>query len=167
MSLFLRIILSAFFILASPTALAKEVIWPDFIEKIDLSQKPLGWLQSHEDAGGHTIERHVNKPDSYLKKRVSSGRIFEATSFSSLTAAEQIITLGLWENIKELSEWMKDSKGADRMVIEATDKTIIGKGIRKNEPKISPRYGVRIVLQKTKDKKSAFILTAYPHKRRP
>ncbi len=165
--LFLRLIFSTFFILASYTAIAKDVIWPAQIEQIDLNQKASGWLQSHEDAGGHTIERHVDKSDSYLKKRVSSGNIMEASSFVSLSAAEQIIAMGLWQNIDELSLWMKNPNGADRMVIEAHDPIIIGKGIRKNEQKISPRYGVRIVLQKTKNKKSAFILTAYPNKRRP
>ncbi len=163
----LFLIFWAYLALSPYTALAKDINWPPQIEKIDLNQKPQGWLKSHEKAGGHTIERHVNKSDFYLKKRVNSSDIFEASTFESLIAAEQIIALGLWENMEELSRWMKNKNTSDRLVIEVHDKTPIGRGIKRNEKKVSSRYGARIVLQKTKDKQSAFILTAYPKNRRP
>ncbi len=162
---FIKIIFALF--LCLPTTLyASELLWPQKIEKVDVSAQPTGWLQSHEDMGGHVIERHVNKSDDYLHSRIKNGRINEASSFISLALAEQIIALGLWENIEELAQWMKDDRAADRMVIEINDPTIVGKGVRRGEQKILERYGARIVLQKTKDNKTAYILTAYPNSRR-
>ncbi len=164
---FLFFIFSAYLSIAGYIASAGEVIWPPQIEKINPNEPALGWLKSHEEAGGHTIERHVDKSEHYLKKRVNSGNIFEASTFNNIAAAEQILALGLWENIDELAAWMKNENAGDRLVIEIMHPTAIGRGIRRNETQISPRYGARIVLQKNKNKKSAFILTAYPHKRRP
>ncbi len=124
---FFFFIVSIYLTIIGYTALAEEVIWPPKIEKIDLAQEPLGWLKSHEKVGGHTIDRHVSKSDFYLKKRVSTAHIFEASSFKNLTAAEQIIALGLWENTEELAQWMNNKNSADRLVIEIDNKVPIGK----------------------------------------
>ncbi len=148
-------------------AFADEPHWPAQVEDIDINLQPLGWLQTHENVGGHTINRHVDKSEDYLKNRIQSGNIFEASTFTNLSVAEQILSLGLWGNMPALDGWMKDKNAPDRLVIEISHPTAVGLGIRRNETQVSPRYGARIVLQKTKDKKSAFILTAYPHKRRP
>lgn len=145
---------------------AGELSWPNKVDVINPDAPVTGWLQSHEKAGGHTIERHVDKPDAYLKKRIKNNNINEASAFLSLSLAEQILAIGLWDNIEELARWMNDADAPDRLVIEARNPEPVGKGLRRGENKPSARFGARIVLQKTKDKKTAYILTAYPNARR-
>lgn len=160
-----QILLALILLFFMPLALAGELLWPDKIAYINPQASATGWLQSHEDIGGHTIARHIDKSDDYLIKRVNNGNINEASSFISLSLAEQILALGLWENIAELAQWMNDDNAPDRLVIEINDPAIVGKGVRRGQNKTSPRYGARIVLQKTKNKKTAYILTAYPNQR--
>lgn len=162
-----HILFALIFLLFSPLALGGELLWPDKIEYINPNAPATGWLQTHENAGGHTIERHINKADNYLINRVKNGNINEASSFLSLSLAEQILALGLWQNINELAQWMNDDNAPDRLVVEVNEPTIVGKGIRRGQNKTSPRYGARIVLQKTKNKQTAYILTAYPSQRSP
>ncbi|MFV0431607.1 MAG: RNase A-like domain-containing protein [Alphaproteobacteria bacterium] len=162
----LKILIATLMFFVASFAFAYSATWPAKIEQVDINAPVQGWLQTHERMGGHTIEKHVNKSDDYLKNRFKASNINEASSFLSLNLAEQVIAVGLWQNITELMDWMENPKGSDRLVIIAKDSAVVGRGLRRGDSRTYPRYGARIVLQKTKDKKSAFILTAYPTDRR-
>ncbi len=150
------------------SAFSKERVsslWPSQAQQIEASAKAQGWLENHEKIGGHTIERHVARPESYLKSRVKRD-INEASSFINEAVAEQVISQALYQNRKKISDWVSDKQSGDRLVFEVKTKVPTGYGIRKGEHKVSNRYGARVVLQYSKSK-GRFILTAYPHKRKP
>ncbi len=142
-----------------------SVFWPSQIEQIEPSAQPQGWLKNHEKLGGHTIKRHVKRSESYLKKRIK-GDINEASSFINEAVAEQVISQALHQNRKKISHWINNQQSGDRLVFDVQTKKPTGYGIRKGESKLSKRYGARIVLQYSQSK-GRFILTAYPHKRKP
>lgn len=64
-----------------------------------------GLLQAFEDAGGHTIARHVGKTDAELIERLnSSNRISGASTFSDLATAEGVVGSTLKSNAAEITQ---------------------------------------------------------------
>lgn len=165
MRLFLYIFLAIGLVFAAFSKERASSLWPSNIEQIDKNAKAQGWLKNHEKIGGHTIERHVARSEDYLKGRVK-GDINEASSFINEAVAEQAISQALYQNRKKISDWINDEQSGDRLVFDVKTKLPTGYGIRQGEQKISHRYGARVVLQYSKSK-GRFILTAYPHRRKP
>lgn len=73
-----------------------------------------------EDAlGGHTFERHVNKPDEYLKARILGSRVNipyivsvgekRAGSFTSLEAANKLLNSTVAQNQEKIDAFVKGS----------------------------------------------------------
>lgn len=49
-------------------------------------------LQSHENAGGHTIAKHISKSDAWLRNRCKNEKfLMTASTFSSLSSGESIL----------------------------------------------------------------------------
>src|SRR6266567_725234 len=49
-----------------------------------------GFLQANDDAGGHTLDRHVGKTDDHLLERASQAKRGEASSFEGTPAEPRI-----------------------------------------------------------------------------
>jgi len=56
---------------------------------VDRTRLTVGFLRRHEKNGGHTIERHVEKPLKYLIGRLNEVR--DASSYTDLLTAENVI----------------------------------------------------------------------------
>ncbi len=76
-------------------------------------------LLEEEANGGHTIERHVAKPESYLKARITGSRTNipyiggegekRAGSFTSLDAANKLVNATISANQAKVDAWLSGS----------------------------------------------------------
>ncbi|HYD99247.1 MAG TPA: RNase A-like domain-containing protein, partial [Alphaproteobacteria bacterium] len=69
---------------------------------------PAGWLEEQEDAGGHTLERHVGKDDRFLLDRLArQPNIAAASTFDDRRTAERVIAAALSANRRRLDDWAR------------------------------------------------------------
>jgi Bacterial CdiA-CT RNAse A domain len=66
---------------------------------------PPNWLQQQENAGGHTIARHVNQTLAQLINRVLNGGVNAAGSYPTTPAAQATITAALTANAAAINAW--------------------------------------------------------------
>jgi len=67
---------------------------------------PGNWLQQQENAGGHTIARHVGKTDLQLAQRLAQNpHIAAASTYPNLAGAQGTITAGLATNRNTINNW--------------------------------------------------------------
>jgi RHS repeat-associated protein len=123
---------------------------------------PGGGLQAHENAGGHTLQRHVGKRDSFLRRRLNpqKGRgIKTASTFTSRREAEGAISGALDHGQGRLDSWVQGG-APRRLTIDApfSGGRVMARG-RDDEP--SAAKGVRVVLQGHKSG-GWHILTGFP-----
>ncbi|GBC61195.1 hypothetical protein DENIS_2155 [Desulfonema ishimotonii] len=131
-------------------------------------------LRVHEKKGGHTIARHVGKSDQDLIRRLKKNRrISAASTFSTLSDAEEAVGDTLSENKKRVRKWAASAGEKERLVIKGSGR---GRGIhrkdfnaaiKQDEPDralraaIRKRTRCRVVLQ-ADGMGGYFVLTAYP-----
>ena len=66
-------------------------------------------LQSHDEAGGHTQERHVGKSAEWLRQRIRSNpNMEEASSFYDYESANLTQARFVKQNKKEIDNWLAD-----------------------------------------------------------
>jgi len=123
---------------------------------------PGGGLDSHEAAGGHTLERHVGKTEAQLAQRLASEtRISAASSFTDSSVAEVAIAEAMNRNQSAIDSWVK-SRG-NRYTIDYNANRIIGITLRRRASKATSASRLKIVLQRSaKLPPGYFILSAYP-----
>ena len=67
-------------------------------------------LAAHENAGGHTIDRQVNKSDEYLINR----NLPFVSTFTDLGGAEAETGSNIEANAQAIQDWLSSSKSYDR-----------------------------------------------------
>ena len=120
-------------------------------------------LDKMEEAGGHTIERHLFKTNNHLAKRILEEAIPSASSFTNKRIAIKSVKSNLIKNSKEIVEWL-DSKPTNPKRFDLLHNNPVGKIVpKKNRP---PLYGLLssgVVLEKDETQKIGFIiLSAFP-----
>ncbi|MGL5058823.1 MAG: RNase A-like domain-containing protein, partial [Microcoleus sp.] len=123
---------------------------------------PGGGLEVHEQAGGHTLERHVGKTEAQLAQRLAAEpRITAASSFTNRSVAEAAIGEALNRNERAISSWLRSRE--NRYTIDYDANRKVGITMRRRNNKASPTSRLKIILQRsTKLPPGYFILTAYP-----
>ncbi|MCU0545007.1 MAG: hypothetical protein MUE44_23005 [Oscillatoriaceae cyanobacterium Prado104] len=123
---------------------------------------PGGGLEVHEQAGGHTLERHVGKTETELAQRLATERqIAAASSFTNRSVAEAAIGEAISRNERDISSWLRSRE--NRYAIDYDAKKTVGITLRRRASKASPTSRLRLVLQRSsKLPPGYFILTAYP-----
>ncbi|WP_248850448.1 RNase A-like domain-containing protein [Thiomicrospira microaerophila] len=97
--------LLGFLVLFGLTACAPK---PDGSGLGDVRQPIQVNLQQHEDAGGHTIARHVAKDDNYLSERLDRNlRLDTVSTFSSYEVAEASVNAVLNSRRQEVADWWR------------------------------------------------------------
>jgi hypothetical protein len=121
-------------------------------------------LAAEEAEGGHTILKHVGQTEADLRARlVREPRIPAAGTFSSLRAAEDVISDAISKNDKAIKAWAQWAKQGDRYRVLYTADRTVGTGVVRATGALQRMNKVRIILQKTQvGSRVYFILTAYP-----
>ncbi|SNR16219.1 RNase A-like domain-containing protein [Tenacibaculum jejuense] len=122
-----------------------------------------GFLITHENCGGHTIERHVNKSDSYLRWRLNNSSISAASTFYELNQAGQVIYNAINSNSSRVNNWLNGS-GGYRLVLNYSHHRNIGKVLRRGNSSPYNSRRLRVVLERRNCSGYGYrILTAYPN----
>lgn len=123
---------------------------------------PGGGLQAHEDAGGHTIERHVGKSEGWLIDRVNRENVSAASSFRDLDDAEHFIAEALAENQDRVDAWV-GGEGGRRLVVDATFDASTGISVKRGDSNAQDVFSVRLVLERSDALGIGYrIITGYP-----
>jgi len=122
-----------------------------------------GFLITHENCGGHTIERHIEKSDAYLRNRLNTSSISAASSFYELNQAGQVIYNAISRNSSRVNSWL-NGNGGSRLVLDYSHHRNIGKVLRRGSSYPYSTRRFRVVLDRRNCSGYGYrILTAYPN----
>lgn len=128
----------------------------------DTSRVPGGGLQAHEDAGGHTLERHVGKSEDWLVDRVNRENVSAASSFRDVDDAEHFIAETIAENQDRIDAWV-DGQGGNRLVLDASFDASTGISVKRGDSQAEDVFSVRLVLERSDALGIGYrIITGYP-----
>jgi hypothetical protein len=129
---------------------------------------PANWLQQQDNAGGHTIARHVNQSDQLLTTRLANfPHIPAAGSYPALVAtAQATITAGLTSNAGAINNWANHAANGARQVYDYASAANIGRVATRNAPPppaaiVSNTCTFRVVLHALGGG-ACYLLTSYP-----
>ncbi|NEO88177.1 MAG: hypothetical protein F6J87_28560, partial [Spirulina sp. SIO3F2] len=125
---------------------------------------PENWLQQQEDAGGHTIARHVGRTDQQLVERlINSPRISAASTYPDLATATTNIQAALTTNAATLNSWVSEAAVGEKRAVNYRAGAVIGR-VASRPPSlshISNSSRLQAVMKKTADG-GCLLLTSYP-----
>ncbi|WP_142398725.1 RNase A-like domain-containing lipoprotein [Bacillus wiedmannii] len=112
---------------------------------------------------GHTIERHVGKPEEDLKNRLKTDKVSAASTYYDKETATKAVKDSLKQHDKEIQDWLKNSKEA-RLVLNTTHSFPVGKTVIKKNMNVKDKL-VKTVTVLARDKSGDLgykIITSYP-----
>lgn len=118
--------------------------------------------------GGHTIERHVGRSDTYLRRRLEKRRGSEslsaASTFANLRQAEQFIGETLRRNASSIWRWLH-SRSRHPLAVSARFSEPTGRVMLPQTKVAEAAHGVRVLLLKDASAPQGFrIKTAFPER---
>ena len=120
------------------------------------------WLKKHEERGGHTLERHVGKDETWLRARLAQDpQLSRASSFPDVGTAEKVIVATVNANKERVGEWLRTGRVGARLTLDFEGQQKIGIGVSRRSQQAFDCFRARVVLQSLKGNEY-FILTAYP-----
>lgn len=121
-------------------------------------------LEADEDAGGHTLARHVGKSDAELKDRLKrDAEISAASTFTDQDTAERTVGAILAKNTKKISDWTREGSDRQNLVLRGTMGDIIGRSLKRSASKPVDVKAAVVVLRA--DGRDWYVLTSYPEER--
>jgi len=122
------------------------------------------WLIEQETAGGHTLDRHVNRNGEELNARLQrEPNIPAASSFQSRAIATGALTLLLSPEETDLDSWADRANPGERAVLKMGFKDPVGITVVRGNASPIPAYRILAVLQATGGG-DCRLVTAYPTK---
>ncbi len=128
---------------------------------------PNDWLQDQEDAGGHTIARHVGKSNQYLVDRYNNNiNIQGASTYATELSARNAIQAALTTKRDDFNHWMINADVGQTKADTVDTGATVGRGIYGttrpvNAGDIHEQNSVRLVMRKKTDL-ICYLLTSYP-----
>lgn len=124
-------------------------------------------IEMQEAAGGHTIERHVGKSESWLRKRIETDPTLRvdgtASSFRNETVANRTQGQFIKQNKQAIIDWLKgESNRPFTDVVEM--KEPVGIIVERGKPGFVETAKARVVLVKDNSEHGWHILTSFPTK---
>jgi hypothetical protein len=96
-------------------------------------------LDQMENAGGHTLEKHVSMTNNELINRAVTENV-DATSFTNKSTATNCVQQNLRKNANTIDEWLNNSNSPNYLVTECEHSYSIGYGAEANSQNIT--YGL-------------------------
>lgn len=125
---------------------------------------PPDWLQEQEEAGGHTLARHVGWTDRQLVERLrNSPNIAAASTYPDRETAAAAIQAALVQNAAALNRWVRGAPVGATRAVDYDAGREIGR-VASRPPgldNIAPGQRLRAVVRKTRDG-GCLLLTSYP-----
>lgn len=125
---------------------------------------PANWLQQQENAGGHTIARHVGRTDQQLVERlINSPRISAASTYPDLATATTNIQAALTANATNLNSWASEVAVGEKRAVNYQAGAVIGR-VASRPASLSNMANsdrLRAVMKKTANG-GCLLLTSYP-----
>ncbi len=130
--------------------------------RVNFTKLALRTLKEHERLGGHTIERHVAKSDSYLRNRLRrSRRMRAASTFYDMRTAQGTVQTTIRGNKRRVLKWLKKARPRARLALFYRGRRNIGKTLRRGYSRPRGVRNARVILQ-ARSRTDFFVLTAYP-----
>lgn len=128
---------------------------------VDETRLAPGFLQRHEDNGGHTIEKHVGKSLKYLMGRLP--KVADASSFNDSLTAEREIRRAVMAEQAKIDVWFRGGmlQPLDIHVPERREPNVIGYAVSAGNPAPLPKYDTVVVMIEANGCR-ILIYTAYP-----
>lgn len=117
---------------------------------------------THEDAGGHTIDRHVGRSDNWLRNRMAQNRGMDvASTFNNLQAANRAQGKFVKKFKGEIGEWLKGNEG--RFTRQFDTGQPVGRCLRRGAAKSVDSSKVFIVIARNPNVPNGWhYVTAFP-----
>ncbi len=128
------------------------------------SSAPRRDLSQDEDAGGHTLRKHVGRTDDQLRERLESERnISAASTYTDREAAELAVGTALQQNRDKLQRWLDRGGRRPNLVLDYDGDTAhpIGRTLRRGEDRTEPCSHAVVVLR-SMPQGGYYVLTSYP-----
>lgn len=121
-----------------------------------------GWLKYHENAGGHTLSRHVGQSDANLINRLNtSPRIAGASAYTDQATAQAVTSQAIRASRPQIKIWLRGAGAGARYRINYTGSTVIGRGIMRGQTAVSNMTNTRVILV-ANGRGGYYILTSFP-----
>jgi len=119
-------------------------------------------LSRDEDAGGHTLRKHVGRTDDELRQRLRRERnIAAASTWTDRATAEAAVGAALQQNREGIERWRNRSGGHPNFVIDYTSDRSLGRSLHRDGDQPGPCSHATIVL-KWSAPNDYYVLTSYP-----
>jgi len=110
--------------------------------------RPRGW-------GGHTLAKHVGKPESYLRHRLATEpKLKAASTFYDRQIAEEAISGVLKAHRGTVNRWL--ARGGFQLDLIDRYSTSIGRVVERNSVTITEEAGIKVVLRRSPDMPTGF-----------
>jgi hypothetical protein len=119
-------------------------------------------LSQDEDAGGHTLKKHVGRTDEQLRERLQHERnISAASTYTDRETAERAVGAALQQNQAKIERWLGREGGHSNLVLDYDNGHPIGRTLRRGDEQSQPCSRALVVL-KWDGGNHYHVLTTYP-----
>src|SRR5690554_2716991 len=125
---------------------------------------PGGGLQTHENANGHLLQKHVGQSEQALMKRLAAEtRISGSSSFYNRATAENAVSQVLEANQTKITDWLEGS--GSRLPLDHTLTDPAGLSVTRGSANAVAVNSARVILVRDSSMPTGYkILTGYPTK---
>jgi uncharacterized protein YukE len=118
---------------------------------------PGGGLAAHEAAGGHTLARHVGKPESYLHHRLATEpHITAASTFYNREIAEGSIATVMKANQRTIERWQASRERV--LILDGMSPEPVGVLIPRGSTSSTVAHSIKIILKRNHESRSGYLL---------
>jgi toxin YxiD len=121
-------------------------------------------LSRDEEAGGHTLRKHVGQTDEQLRERLKrEPNVAAASTYTDRDTAERVLGLALEENRDKIGRWLSRSSRRPNLVLDYDGDPArpVGRTLRRGESRPRPCSRALVVLRWSGDREY-YVLTSYP-----
>jgi hypothetical protein len=121
-------------------------------------------LSPDEEAGGHTLSKHVGRTDEQLRQRLErERRISAASTYTDRETAERVVGTVLQQQQPKIRRWLEREGGHPNLVLDYDGDSAqpIGRTLRRADQQTAPCSHALVVLKWT-GPAEYYVLTTYP-----
>ena len=118
-------------------------------------------LSADEQAGGHTLRKHVGRSDDELRQRLAQESISASSTYTDRAAAEFAVGNALQENQGRIEKWLARSDGNSNLVLDYRSDQPVGRTLHRGDSASRPCNSAKVVLR-WESSSEFYVLTSYP-----
>jgi hypothetical protein len=119
-------------------------------------------LGRDEEAGGHTLRRHVGRSDEQLRERLQNERgIAAASTYTDRATAEAAVGTALEREQERVQRWLERTGGHPNLALDYQSENPVGRTLHRGETTPQPCNQAKVVLRWVPPG-AYYVLTSYP-----